>query len=98
MLEDRLQRLAYIHRFYQLENSLLKISSVRLLTMVGNSCCSASVMLVDAEKSKFLVTSAPKSAGGTFFPVGSRWFLKTRCTVTLNRLLDATWPEMPEVL
>ena len=78
-------------------NSLLKISSVRLLVMVGNNCCSASVMVVVAAKSKFLVTSASKLAGGTFLPVGSRLFLKTICTVTVSRLLEACWLEMPDV-
>src|ERR1700743_2149435 len=98
MLDGRLHGLVHVCPFYQLENSLLKISSVTLLVMVGNSCCSASVMEVLAEKSKLRLTSASKLAGATFFPVGSRLFLKTICTVTVNRLLDACWLEMPEVL
>src|ERR1700761_2303135 len=98
MLDGRLHGLIHVCPFYQLENSLLKISSVMLLVMVGNSCCSASVMDVVAAKSKLRVMSASKFAGATFFPVGSRLFLKTICTVTFNRLLDACWLEMPDVL
>src|SRR5579871_5209838 len=97
MLDDRLHGLLHIYRFYQLEKSLLKISSVILLTIVGISCGSASVIVVWAEKSKFLVTSASKSAGATFFPVGSRWFLKTICTVTVSRFVEACWLLTPEV-
>src|SRR6185312_15445386 len=67
MLDYRLQWLIHRTHYYQLEKSLLKISSVRLLMMVGISCCSASVILADAEKSKFLDTSVSKSAGATFF-------------------------------
>ena len=44
MLDGRLHGLVHVYPFYQLENSLLKISSVRLLVMVGNNCASASVM------------------------------------------------------
>src|ERR1700733_9062000 len=91
MLNDGLQWLMHMDHFYQLEKSLLNISSVILLTTVGISCASASVMVILAEKSKLRVTSASKSAGATFFPVGSRWFLKTICTVTVNRLLAACW-------
>src|SRR6201996_2793990 len=90
-LKKMLDDLGLVHRnrFYQLEKSLLNISSVILLTTVGISCASASVIVILAEKSKFRVTSASKSAGATFFPVGSRWFLNTTCTVTLSRLLAA---------
>src|ERR1700709_1576160 len=72
MFDDGLHGMDHYSSFYQLEKSLLKISSVRLLTIVGNNWASASVMEVVAAKSKFLVTSASKSAGATFFPVGSR--------------------------
>src|SRR6185312_1275605 len=98
VLDGRLHGWIHVSPFYQLENSLLKISSVRLLVIVGNNCCSASVMEVWAEKSKFRVTSVSKLAWGTFFPVGSRLFLKTICTVTASRLLDACWFEIPDVL
>src|SRR5580698_1372018 len=97
MLDGRLHGLVHVCPFYQFENSLLKISSVKLLVMVGNNCCSASVIVVVAAKSKFLETSASKLAGGTFLPVGSRLFLKTICTVTVSRSLEACWLEMPDV-
>src|SRR6185437_3313340 len=96
MLDD--ERLVHRHRFYQLEKSLLNISSVMLLTTVGISCASASVMVIEAEKSKLRDTSASKSAGATFFPVGSRWFLKMICTVTVSRLLAACWLATPAVV
>src|SRR6202007_1585754 len=74
MLDGRLHGLVHVCPFYQLENSLLKISSVSCWVIVGKSWVSASVMEVDAGKSKFRDTSVSKLAGATFFPVGSRLF------------------------
>src|SRR5690606_9153526 len=76
---------------YQFENTLLKISSDTFFNISSISRFCASVKLIVAEKGKFLVISVSK-----FFFSSSR-FLNIICTVTFRLLLDAWFPEIPEV-